>query len=136
MIRTAVVFAALAISAAPALAGTYTCAGGARLLNGNRCSDGSIPIYRADTIQPHAAGSASSKPAHTIQPYQGNGSIHVFTPEERARMNQNDERAAHELAKKWTGNGRDLNAAQLRAIENQRCLMMAAGNPDVRCVPR
>jgi len=136
MIRTAVAIAALVCFAAPAFAGTYSCGGGARLLNGNRCSDGSIPIYHADTVRPYVAGSAASQSAHAVQPYRGNGSIHVFTQEERARMNRNDERAAHEIAKQWTRNGRNLNGAQLRAIENQRCLMMAAGNPDIRCVPR
>lgn len=136
MIRlTAVLATVLACAAVPALAGSYSCSGGARL-HGNRCSDGSIPVYRADTIAPYRAAPATAAPAHRVQPYRGGGTIHVFTPAERARMNENDRRAAHELAQKWTRNGRPLNGAQRRAIENQRCLLMAAGNPDIRCVPR
>jgi hypothetical protein len=51
-------------------------------------------------------------------------------------MQENDRRTAQELARKWSPDGRPLNTAQLRAIENQRCLMMAAGNPNIRCAPR
>lgn len=124
------------LSASPALAGSYSCSNGARLIGGNRCSDGSIPVYQSQTIPAYQSRTVPFYRSTPVARQNGSGEIHVFTPAERAQMMENDRRAAHELAQRWTHNGRGLNGAQLNAIENQRCLMMAAGNPDVRCVPR
>lgn len=129
---------ALALSgtiASAALAGSHRCPGGAQLLGGDRCSDGSIPVYTADAVRPDASDPVGARGSGTVQPYQA-GTAHPLTPGERQRMLENDQRAAQELARRWSPDGQPLNAAQIQAIENQRCLLMAAGNPDIRCAPR
>ncbi|MGZ3506362.1 MAG: hypothetical protein ACXWNZ_18180 [Vulcanimicrobiaceae bacterium] len=60
--------------------------------------------------------------------------VHHMTPAELKALDANLNRQAAALAKKWSRGGR-LNAAQLRAVQNETCLMVAAANPDVRCVP-
>jgi hypothetical protein len=91
-------------------------------------------MYHADEVRPTAPGGGGRnvRPGGgEIEFYKGGPGVHVFTREERDRMNHNIDAAAQELARKW-GN-RPMNAAQLRALEEQRCRMAAAYNPDVVC---
>jgi hypothetical protein len=84
------------------------------------CPNGEPPAYTAVTIQPYVA-----RPARR------------FTAEEFAAMNHAIDAEAKRLAAKWTDNGRvPLSPGALTVLGNISCQLAAAGNPDVRCVPR
>jgi len=126
-----------------ALAGQYVCPTGAHLVDRRKCSDGSLAQYqstdltpqKSQTIQKHQSAPVQQYRSQDIDPYQSH-TAHVYTPEERRKMMENTERPAKDIAKKWDKNNKGLNQQQMNAISNQRCLEMAATNPDVRCVPR
>lgn len=80
-----------------------------------------IPVYRAHPVTPAPA----ARP------------VHVYTRGDFAVMNARINRQAARAARQWNARhpGRPLTPAQLQAIRTESCLVMAAGNPDVRCVP-
>ncbi len=115
------------IAVLPPTCGNYTvehkpCAYRACLVPDNvkRCPNGEPPSYTAATIEPYVA-----KP------------VKPLSPGELAEMNRKVDAEARRLAAKWTDNGRvPLAPAALTALQNMSCQLIAASNPDVRCVPR
>lgn len=117
-----VAVAALLVNPAPALAGgTYRCGSEVYRTDPGQCRDGSIPVFEAELVTPAPA----ARP------------VHRFTRRERALMNARLNREAARIARQWRAGhpGQPMTAAQMHAIRNETCLMMAAGNPDLRCVP-
>lgn len=146
MIRSFLLSCALAVFGLVPVAvqaGHYTCTGGAQLMAGRKCSDGSIPLYQADEVKPNGSKSVQPYVAQGVQPYTGQGiqrhqstEVKPLTKEERQRMMDNTNREAKAVAGKWTKNGKGLNKQQEKAIDAQTCLGVAAANSDLRCVPR
>lgn len=93
------------------------CMGGAAISADQRsCSDGGIPVFVPDIVTAYFA-----KP------------VHPMTQAELRALDASLQRQAAALAQEWSRNGQ-LNAAQLEAIQNQSCLMVAAANSDITCV--
>jgi hypothetical protein len=123
----------------PSSAAGYSCSNGATLSfpNGRAtCSDGSIAIFTAPTIQPYTPGLVtpfesavvgSDVSTGTIPVYTSVSDIHVFTPAERAAMMAN----SSNLPAGWTIPQGPLTEAQVDAygVLNHNIQVWYSGNP-------
>jgi hypothetical protein len=82
-----------------------------------------IRMYQSHSIAPRTSRVVRPYNSHTVRTYNSHGlrqykahTVHALTKAERARMIQNDRKAAKALAKKWTRGTGSLNQNQLDAI--------------------
>lgn len=123
----------------PTAIGPYSCLGGATIsVSNNRygCSDGSIPMYTAQTVQPYHAGTVQPRGAATVGAHVADGTIpvytsvsdvHVFTEAERAAMSA----ASRAIPSGWNIPQGGLTQAQVDAygLLNHNLQVWYSGSP-------